>query len=64
LQHGKNKPEDWAEFVAQILASQGQTIVKEGKAIETAEEQLTELTKQAKEFAVKHLPILRAMQIA
>ena len=31
LQQGKKKPEDWAAFVAQILASQGQKIVKDGK---------------------------------
>jgi hypothetical protein len=64
LQQGKKKPEDWAAFVAQILAAQGQKIVKEGKPLETHEEQLTELTTQAHEFAVKLLPILKSLQIA
>jgi hypothetical protein len=64
LQQGKKKPEDWAAFVAQILAAQGQKIIKEGKPIETAEEQLAELTAQANEFAVKQLPIFKALQIA
>ena len=63
MQQGKKKPEDWAAFVAQILASQGQKIVKEGKALETAEEHLAELTTQAHEFAVKQLPSLKALQI-
>ena len=63
-QQGNKKPEDWAVFVAQILAAQGQKIIKDGKPIETAEEQLTELIAQANEFAVKQLPILKALQIA
>ena len=63
LQQGKKKPEDWAAFVAQILASQGQKIVKDGKPIETAQEQLAELTTQATDFATKQLPIMKALQI-
>jgi hypothetical protein len=64
LQHGKKKPEDWAAFVAQILAAQAQKIVKEGKPLETPEEHMAELNTQAHEFAMKQLPILRALQIA
>ena len=64
LQQGKKKPEDWVAFVADILAAQGQKIVKEGKAVNTVEEQLAELTIQANEFALKQLPILKALQIA
>ena len=63
MQQGKKKPEDWAAFVAQILASQGQKIVKDGKPIETAQEQLAELTTQATDFATKQLPILKALQV-
>ena len=63
-QQDKKKPEDWAEFVAQILARQGQKIVKEGKTLETPEEQMAELISQANEFAIKQLPILKALQIA
>ena len=64
LQQGKKKPEEWATFVAQILAAQGEKIVKDGKALETAEEQLAELINQANEFALKQLPVLRALHIA
>jgi SAM-dependent methyltransferase len=64
MQQGKKMPEDWAEFVAQILVIQGQKILKEGKPLETPEEQLAELTTQAHEFAVKLLPILKSLQIA
>ena len=63
IQQGKKKPEDWAAFVAQILAAQGQKIVKEGKPLETEGEQLKELTTQATDFATKQLPILKALQI-
>jgi SAM-dependent methyltransferase len=63
IQQGKKKPEDWAAFVAQILASQGQKIVKEGKPLETSELQLAELTRQATEFAKKVLPIMKALQV-
>ena len=64
LEQGKKKPEEWAGFVAEILASQGQKIIKEGKQLETAEEQLAELTSKAHEFALKNLPALKALQIA
>jgi hypothetical protein len=63
IQQGKKKPEDWGAFVEQILASQGQKIVKEGKPLETSEQQLAELTSQAHEFANKQLPVLKALQI-
>lgn len=64
LQQGKKKPEDWAAFVAQILTSQGQKIVKDGKPLDTPEEHMAELTTQANEFVLKQLPILKALQIA
>lgn len=64
LQQGKKKPEYWAAFVAQILSSQGQKIVKDGKALDTADEYMAELTSQANDFALKRLPILKALQIA
>ena len=63
IQQGKKKPEDWAVFVDQILTSQGQKIVKEGKPLETTAQQVAELTSQATEFANKQLPILKALQI-
>ena len=63
IQQGKKKPEEWALFVAQLLIAQGQKIVKEGKTLESPEENLAELTTQANEFALKQLPILKALQI-
>lgn len=64
LGQGKKHPAEWAQQVWQIIAAQGQKLVKEGKALETAEENLAELTIQAQTFADKQLPILKALQIA
>jgi hypothetical protein len=60
---GKKQPADWAQFVWQLLALQGQKIVKDGKPLETADENLAELNLQATAFATKQLPILKALQI-
>lgn len=64
LKQGKTKPEEWAAAVDQTLRAQGQKIIKEGKTLESKEEQLAELTAQATEFAQKRLPILKTLQIA
>lgn len=57
------KHTEWAQQVWQILAAQGQTILKEGKVLESAEENLAELTSQVTTFAEKQLPILKALQV-
>lgn len=64
IQRGHKKPEDWAKHTWQILAAQGQTIVKDGKSLASAEENLAELNEMAKSFAERLLPILKALQIA
>ncbi|MNL59205.1 hypothetical protein D3C87_1829110 [compost metagenome] len=61
---GKKQPADWAQFVWQALAGQGQSIVKEGKTLATPEENLQELLVQATDFEKKHLPVLKALMIA
>ena len=63
LSQGKKLPAEWAAFTWQILAVQGQKIVKEGKALETPEENLAELNLQATAFATKQLPIMKALQV-
>lgn len=63
-QQGHKQPQEWASFVWNLLAMQGQRLLKEGKTLETAEANLAELTEQATEFADKRLPILKALQIA
>ena len=63
LQNGRKQPADWAAFVWQLLAAQGQSILKEGKALEGADANLAELNQQARAFADKQLPLLRALQV-
>jgi SAM-dependent methyltransferase len=64
MQQGKKKPTEWAKDTWLILSSQGQHLIKEGKKLETAEENIVELSEQAQTFADKQLPILKALQIA
>ena len=64
ISHGKKRPAEWAALTWQILLAQGQKLVKEGKTLETPDENLAELTTQANAFADKQLPILKALQIA
>ena len=63
LAQGKKEPAEWAQATWEILAIQSQKLIKEGTTLETAEENLAELTAQAKNFSEKQLPILRALQI-
>lgn len=41
-----------------------QRILRDGKTIDSAEENLAELERQAEEFAVKRLPVLEALGVA
>lgn len=63
LGQGRKQPAEWAQFAWQILQAQGQKIVKEGKTLDTAEDNLTELTMQATAFATKQLPIFKVLQM-
>ena len=46
-----------------VLQSQNQRLIKDGKPMETEKENLAELKQQAKEFSEKLLPTLRALGI-
>ena len=61
---GKKQPAEWAQHVWDLLSAQGQRLIKEGKTLETSDENLQELNAQAKEFQEKRLPILKALGIA
>ncbi|MDE2623112.1 MAG: class I SAM-dependent methyltransferase [Betaproteobacteria bacterium] len=61
---GLQTPGEWAAFAGQILRSQGQKILKEGKSLETPEALRVELEGQAKMFGEKRLPVLEALQIS
>jgi SAM-dependent methyltransferase len=60
---GKHSPHDWAGYAWEILHKQGERLVKDGCTLSTAEENLRELSKQAKEFLDDGLSTLKALQI-
>jgi Predicted methyltransferase regulatory domain./Methyltransferase domain. len=60
---GHKDASDWAKFAWDILAKQGQRIVREGKALESHEENLAELNSQAATFKAKLMPVLKALEI-
>jgi len=49
--------------VLQILNAQGQKIVKEGRTLNTDEENFAELLERANQFKEKQLPVLKALEI-
>lgn len=62
-QNGRKTPDEWAKFAWDLLAAQGQRILIEGKTLETAEENLAELARQAKVFKDKQLSVFSALGI-
>jgi SAM-dependent methyltransferase len=60
---GKKDPEQWAQYTWGVLDSLGEKLLHEGKPLATPEENLAELTRQAREFAEKSLPVAQALQI-
>jgi hypothetical protein len=59
----KKHPSDWAQAAWQVLSAQNQKLVKEGSTLESAEDNLAELTAQANTFAEKQLPLLKALLV-
>jgi SAM-dependent methyltransferase len=64
LDQGRKTPDEWADFVWQVLQQQGQMIMKDGKPLATPEDNIAELREQAAAFQAKQLPVLRQLQIA
>lgn len=61
---GHTSPGAAAQQAWSTLGAQGQKILKEGKALATAEENLAELTAQAEVFFSRQWPILKALKVA
>ena len=57
------RPTEWARFAWDTLAGQGESIVIDGRALPTPDENLAELSKQAATFAETQLPILQALGV-
>jgi SAM-dependent methyltransferase len=60
---GKETPDEWAEEAWAGLAVLGQRLIKDGKKLETPEENLAELKNQAQHFAVKKVSLLKELKI-
>jgi SAM-dependent methyltransferase len=64
MSEGKEKPEDWASLAWQVLAPQGQRLLKDGKMLETDEENIAELIVRAEEFAQHRLPVFHMHKVS
>jgi hypothetical protein len=59
----QNKQPDPPALVMQILSTLGQRLIRDGKAIETPEENLAELRSRYATFMEKRLPVLDQLGI-
>ena len=64
LARGRTEAAEWAKDAWQILAAQGQRVIRDGKPIEGSEANLAAVTAQAETFAKKRMPVLQALGIA
>jgi methyltransferase-like protein len=60
---GINDPNEWSKKAWALLSSYNQRLLKDGKTLESDEENLTEILRQANEFLAKRVPIMEALQI-
>ena len=60
---GKNTADEIAEYAWKIFQSQGQTLVIQGKALQTAEENIAEFKNGIKPFLENRLPSLKILQV-
>lgn len=60
---GLMDPQAWATFSWNILSAQGHAVIKDGKLLESAEDNLEELRAQARAFAEQRLPVLQALRV-
>jgi len=63
IKQGRKHPAEWAQLAWGIIGGQGEGLLKDGRALTTADENLAELTEQAQAFAEKNLVILLALKI-
>lgn len=63
IKNKKKTVDELADFMLHILFNQGQKIIKEGKILESVEENLDEFKKHANTFLKDFLPIYEALQL-
>jgi hypothetical protein len=62
MQQGLKTPQDWVGAVWQVLSAQNQRLLRDGKPIESDEENRAELLREAQKFQ-QRIPVLQALQI-
>jgi len=63
ISEGLGEPAEWAGLAWRILAPQGQRLLKDGKVLETPQENLAELCARAENFAETRLPVCETLKI-
>jgi hypothetical protein len=61
---GKKTSKEWVQFTWQVLQAQGQRLLKDGAPLQSPEENIAEIERQASEFERLRLPVLVALKIA
>jgi len=64
MDQGRKQPEELAQYAFNVLSNLGQKIVKEGKTLETPDENMAELREQANGMVARALPIFMNLQVA
>lgn len=62
-QEGRQEPQAWAAYVADMLQANREQVFKEGRPLASPQDVLAELVRQATEFAQKRVPVLDALQV-
>jgi hypothetical protein len=63
MAQGRKTPDEWAAHAWEVVAAQGQRIQRDGRTLETAEENIAQLVTDARQLAERRLPMLKALQI-
>ncbi len=63
ISDGVKVPAEWAKAAWGLLSSQGQRVMKDGKALEGDAANLAEIEGRAREFAEKRLPLLKTLMV-
>jgi SAM-dependent methyltransferase len=60
---GLKQPKDWAGYAWRILQSQGQKLVMKGEVLDSDQDNIDELQRQADEMATKRFKIFKSLKI-
>lgn len=63
LEHGHHGADDLARYAWDIIGPQGQRVLKDGKGLESAEENLAELGVLASDFLANRLAVLHKLEV-